>query len=98
MARQKMTDVLLEREWDGHAAGQIVTVERMTADSMINKNYGRFVTSAEKKEMLAEVQPIETADAPPQTESPQANLHIETADALPQSQKTAAKGKKGGKN
>jgi hypothetical protein len=69
MARVKMLDVFLERQWSGHEADEIVTVEDYTANSMVKKGYGRIITSAERKKIESANQPekspeVETADAP----------------------------------
>lgn len=77
--KTKMKDVLLERDWSGHKAGEVVTVEDYTAESMERKNYGRIITAAEKKKLeppkevkveTATVSPPENAMANPKEEKP----------------------------
>lgn len=85
MARKKMLNVLLEREWSGHEANEIVTVEDYTAESMVKKNYGKIVKAAEKKKIEAE-----TATAPPAPENAMANPEIKDKTKPPE------KDKKGG--
>jgi uncharacterized protein YgiM (DUF1202 family) len=77
MARLKMINVLLERKWSGHPAGEVVTVEDYTANSMIKKGYGHAVTTVEKKKIeTAEKPKAETATAPPSPENAMANPEI----------------------
>lgn len=69
MSNIKMLDVFLDRKWSGHEAGETVTVECYTAESMVRKGYGRIVTPAEKKkiESPGELQ-AETAMLEPEAE------------------------------
>lgn len=65
MARVKILDVFLERDWSGHKADEIVTVEDYTAHSMVKKGYGRIITPVEKKKIESAKKPqVETADNP----------------------------------
>lgn len=91
MAKVKMKDVLLERDWSGHEKGEIVTVEDYTAESMEKKNYGRIIKAAEKRkiEPAKEVK-VETADTPPPAENAMANPIINNKSKPPE------KDKKGG--
>jgi len=77
MANVKMLSVLLEKKWSGFEAGETVTVEDYTAESMVRKGYGRIVN-------LKKSQPkVETADGRPvlsQSNSPAS----ETAVITPQ--------------
>ena len=91
MARVKMKDVLLERDWSGHKAGVIVTVEDYTAESMEKKNYGHIITAAEKKKLEPpkEVK-VESADAPPPVENAMANPKVEDKPKPPGDKKGGA--------
>lgn len=79
----KMLNVQLTRQWSGHAAGEIVTVEAPTAESMVRKNYGEIVKAAPPAKQPA----AETADAGPAPEPA-----AETADARPKT----SRGRKAG--
>lgn len=63
MARTKMLNVELERDWSGNKAGDIVTVEDFTAESMVKKGYGRITKTIEKKKEKVETS---TAQLPPE--------------------------------
>ena len=69
MSKVKMSDVLLERKWSGHEAGEVVTVEDYTAKSMVRKNYGRIITASERKKIeSAKNRQVETAMLNPDSE------------------------------
>lgn len=71
--------IRLTRLWDGHPAGEIVTEQDFTVDSMVRKGYGmELPTEADR----ADVPVIETAMATPQAE---------TAVAVPQRSKRKTK-------
>lgn len=71
--------IRLTRLWDGHPAGEIVTEQDFTVDSMVRKGYGmELPTEADR----ADVPVIETTMATPQAE---------TAVAVPQRSKRKTK-------
>ena len=78
----KMKKVFLTRQWSGHEAGETVTVEDFTAESMVRKNYGRIVTDR-----------TSTSATPPVVETATATPVAETTVATPQKGgKTGGKG------
>lgn len=84
MSRIKMKDVLLDRPWSGHKAGEIVTVEDFTAKSMVRKEYGSIISPSEKKKIESARQPkVERADAPPQAKTEVPSPPVEKAVSTP---------------
>ena len=81
----KTLHVELSRLWDGHEAGEVVTVEDYTARSMVKKGYGKLV----KRRAKTAVPPVERR---PQVETAEARPTGETMEATP-----AVKGTTGGK-
>jgi len=77
----KTVKVFLTREWSGHEAGETVTVEDFTAESMVRKGYGRIVTNTGRP--VGKRATAQTATAVPKGE---------TTDATP-----AVSAKAGGK-
>lgn len=66
----KTLNVKLIREWDGHPAGETVTVWEKTAESMVQKRYGTIVRGTPRKKrsvaQTATAKPAnERADNPP---------------------------------
>ena len=53
----EMVKVFLTREWSGHEAGETVTVEENTAESMVRKEYGQIVTAGFKRPSLKPKKP-----------------------------------------
>jgi hypothetical protein len=81
--------IRLTRLWDGHPAGEIVTEQDFTVDSMVRKGYGmELPTEADR----ADVPVIETAMATvPVIETAMATPQAETAVAVPQRSKRKTK-------
>ncbi|MDI9433120.1 MAG: hypothetical protein QM570_15495 [Planctomycetota bacterium] len=68
----KMLSVKLAKKWSGHEAGETVTVEDFTAESMVRKGYGQIVPNRPRPvvETAMAEPPVERAVAPPQIEPP----------------------------
>ncbi|MDD4890148.1 MAG: hypothetical protein PHU85_09475 [Phycisphaerae bacterium] len=69
----KMLSVTLSKKWSGHKAGETVTVEDYTAESMVRKGYGEIVKPTPRQKPAAEttmaMPAAETADNPPDPEA-----------------------------
>ena len=70
--------ILLTQKWSGHEAGEIVTEEDFTVDSMVRKGYGQEIPEASKPKATSRP-PIETAMRTPPSETattgPQESKH-----------------------
>lgn len=69
--------IRLTRLWDGHPAGEIVTEQDFTVDSMVRKGYGKEITKEAPRSTTkgGKGPKVETTDAKPLAE---------TADVTPQ--------------
>lgn len=82
----KMLNVHLQRQWDGHEAGEIVTVEAITAKSMVRKGYGEIVTARQ----AARLDRASSTKRPPTAETATQPPEAETTNAAPEPQDAPA--------
>ena len=97
----KMLSVRLTKKWSGHEAGETVTVEDYTAESMVRKGYGDLVKAAPRERPKAETTmatpPAETADNPPAPEAvapPDGSTTTDDSDAASAAGKSGRGGRK----
>jgi hypothetical protein len=86
--------ILLTRQWDGHAAGEVVEEWVVTVDSMIRKGYGLEVKPEPKPARREPPAPETTVNSPrgPVVETATAQGPPEQAIATPQISKSKGKG------